>query len=279
MAEPMNRTIALISDVFWQEDGAERLASRLEEARSMGAQVAVLPELPINPWSPATRTPRPEDAEGPDGPRTQLQQAAAKAAGLALIGGSILINEQGVRHNTALLIDASGEIKGTWEKAHIPDEPGFWEADHYKPGQTPLTPLDGLGFPVGLQICSDMNRPQGSHLLAARGAEVILAPRATELATWHRWKPVLTSTALTGCCWVATVNRPRPEEGVLIGGPSFAVDPDGQVLVESTDPVSVFTYDASRLPAHQRDYPGYLSIRSDLYAPAWSEVEQGRSGN
>ncbi len=67
MAEPMNRTIALISDVFWQEDGADRLASRLEEACSMGAQVAVLPELPINPWSPATRTPRPEDAEGPDG--------------------------------------------------------------------------------------------------------------------------------------------------------------------------------------------------------------------
>ena len=267
------RTIALISDVFWQEDGADRLAHRLQEARSMGAQLAVLPELPLNPWSPATRTPRVEDAESADGPRTCLQQAAAKAAGIGLVGGSILINANGVRHNTALLIDASGEIVGTWEKAHLPDEPGFWEADHYQPGETPLTPLDGLGFPLGLQICSDMNRPQGSHLLAAQGAEVILAPRATESATWHRWKPVLIATALTGCCWVATVNRPRPEEGVLIGGPSFAVDPDGQVLVESTDPVTVFSYDPSTRPGHERAYPGYLDIRSDLYAPAWQRVQ------
>ncbi|MAJ45712.1 MAG: hypothetical protein CBC35_00110 [Planctomycetes bacterium TMED75] len=272
MGTGSKRTIALISEVFWEEDGADRLAQRLEEARSMGAQLAVLPELPLNPWSPATRSPRAEDAESIDGPRTRLQQAAAKAAGIGLVGGSILVNAKGVRHNTALLIDANGSITGTWEKAHIPDEPGFWEADHYERGETPLAALDGLGFPLGLQICSDMNRPQGSHLLAALGAEVILAPRATESATWNRWKPVLISTALTGCCWVATVNRPRPEEGVLIGGPSFAVDPDGQVLIESTEPVTVFSYDPSALPAHGRSYPGYLDVRSDLYAPAWQQV-------
>ena len=78
--------------------------------------------------------------------RTRLQQAAAKAAGIGLVGGSILVNAKGVRHNTALLIDANGSITGTWEKAHIPDEPGFWEADHYERGETPLAALDGLGF-------------------------------------------------------------------------------------------------------------------------------------
>ena len=243
----------------------------------MGATCAVLPELPVNPWSPGSHTSRADDAEHLDGPRTLMQQEAARTAGIGLVGGAILLDPQGIRHNTALLINASGEITGTWEKAHIPDEPGFWEADHYEPGQTPLVPLQGLGFPVGLQICSDMNRPQGAHLLAAQGAEVILAPRATESATWNRWKPVLISTALTGCCWVATVNRPKPEEGVLIGGPSFAVDPNGTVLVESTDPVSVFSYDAASLAEHRKAYPGYLSIRSDLYAPAWDHVRGGAS--
>ena len=271
------RTIALVSEVFWQEDGARRLRDRLQEAKSRGAECAVLPELPLNPWSPGSRTPREDDAEGLDGPRTQLQQEVAREVGIGLVGGSILVDQAGVRHNTALLINASGEIAGTWEKAHIPDEPGFWEADHYEPGTTPLVPLQGLGFPLGLQICSDMNRPQGAHLLAAQGAELILAPRSTESATWHRWKPVLISTALTGCCWVATVNRPEPEEGVLIGGPSFAVDPNGTILVESTDPVCVFSYDASTLPEHRKAYPGYLSIRSDLYAPAWEHVLAQRS--
>ena len=124
-----------------------------------------------------------------------------------------------------------------------------------------------------------MNRPHGSQILAALGAEVILAPRATESATWDRWRPVLIATALTSCCWVATVNRPHPEEGVLIGGPSFAVDPDGAVLVETTDPVCVFRYDPAALEEHRRNYPGYLSIRSDLYASGWNAMLDSTPGS
>ena len=266
------RTIALISEVFWQEDGSERLLKRLFEARDMGAQVAVIPELALNPWSPATKSQQDSDAESPGGPRSELQMEAARQAGIALIGGVILRDEHGARFNTALVIDSSGTLVGSWEKAHIPDEPGFWEADHYNPGRDGLRPLDGLGFPLGVQICSDANRPQGTQLLAAAGAECILVPRASESATWHRWRPVLMANALTSCCWVATVNRPTPENGVLLGGPSFAVDPNGDVLVESTDPVCTFTYDPARLAEHRSSYPGYLSMRSDLYASAWAAI-------
>ena len=270
------RTIALISEVFWQEDGSKRLLKRLFEARDMGAQVAVIPELAMNPWSPSTKTPKDSDAEPPGGPRSQLQMEAARKAGIALIGGAILRDAQGARFNTALVIDSSGSLVGSWEKAHIPDEPGFWEADHYKPGRDGLEPLDGLGFPFGVQICSDANRPQGTQLLAAAGAECVLVPRASESATWNRWRPVLIANALTSCCWVATVNRPAPEEGVLLGGPSFAVDPNGEVLVESTDPVCTFTYDPARLSKHRSSYPGYLSMRSDLYASAWAAIPPRR---
>ncbi len=273
MSDSANRrTIALISEVFWEPDGPQRLRERLREAKDLGAEVAVLPELPLNPWSPSGRTPNPEDAEPLDGPRTSTQRELACEVGIGLVGGSIILNEAGVRHNTALAISASGDLTGVWEKAHLPDEPGFREADHYRPGTTPLTPLHGFGFPMGLQICSDMNRPHGSQLLAAQGAEIILAPRATESATWDRWRPVLVATALTACCWVATVNRPRPEQGVLIGGPSFAVDPDGQVLVETVDRLSVLSYDPGTLGEHHRRYPGYLALRSDLYAPAWQAI-------
>lgn len=266
------RTIALISDVFWQEDGGERLTKRLFEAREMGAQLAVIPELAMNPWSPATRNQLDSDAESLGGPRCQLQMEAARAAGISLIGGAILREADGTRFNTALVINEAGVLVGHWEKAHIPDEPGFWEADHYKPGRDPLSPIEGLGFPLGVQICSDANRPQGTQLLAAAGAECVLVPRASESATWHRWRPVLIANALTSCCWVATVNRPSPEEGVLLGGPSFAVDPNGDVLVESTDPVCTFTYDPTSLERHRVSYPGYLSVRSDLYASAWSAI-------
>jgi hypothetical protein len=54
-------TVALIRDVFHLGGGHERLGRLLLEARIAGADIAVLPELPLNPWSPATQTSRDDD--------------------------------------------------------------------------------------------------------------------------------------------------------------------------------------------------------------------------
>ena len=70
-------TIALISEVFWEPDGTARLADRLREAADRGADLAVLPELPLNPWSPASKDARDDDAEPMDGPRATAQREAA----------------------------------------------------------------------------------------------------------------------------------------------------------------------------------------------------------
>ena len=51
--------------------------------------------------------------------------------------------------------------------------------------------------------------------------------------------------ARTSACYVLSVNRPEAEDGVLIGGPSIAVDPFGQVMVETTDPIAVATLTSS----------------------------------
>jgi predicted amidohydrolase len=104
------------------------------------------------------------------------------------------------------------------------------------------------------------------------GAEAVLAPRATVLRTAERWKIVFRANALTSTMFVLSVNRPAPEQGVLIGGPSFAVAPDGRVLLESTETVSVVALDRSIVAQARHDYPGYLPIRSDVYAKAWSRV-------
>ena len=73
---------------------------------------------------------------------------------------------QGLYHNTAIIIDADGSIVGSYRKMHIPDEEGFWEADHYGSGQEPPVPCVLGGMKIGLQICSDNNRPFGCQHLA-----------------------------------------------------------------------------------------------------------------
>ena len=83
--------------------------------------------------------------------------------------------------------------------------------------------IDAFGIPIGVQLCSDINRPEGTHLLGAQGAMATLNPRATEEATYQRWKVVFRANAMTSACYVLSVNRPYPEQGVPLGGPSVPV--------------------------------------------------------
>lgn len=265
-------TVALISEVFWEPDGAARLKDRLREAADRGADLAVLPELPLNPWSPATKEASEADAEPMDGPRATAQADAAREAGVGLVGGIIHRADDGRRTSRALAFDGQGTLAATYEKLHLPEEEGFWETSHYEPGTQPPRRIDAFGVPIGLQLCSDSNRPEGTHLLGAQGVVAMINPRATEEATYQRWKTVWRANALTSCCYVLSVNRPHPEQGVLIGGPSVAIDPRGEVLLETTDALALVTIDESAVSLARRGYPGYLPVRARLYADAWDEI-------
>ena len=266
-------TVALISEVFWEPDGPARLRERLGEAADRGADLAVLPELPLNQWRPATKEARDEDAEGIDGKRTRIQREAAAEAGIGLVGGIIHRDEAtGRRTSRALVFDRAGQLQATYEKLHLPEEPGFWETSHYEPGTEPPRRIDALGLPIGVQLCSDSNRPQGTQLLGAQGVMAVINPRSTEERTLQRWKSVWRANAITSCCYVLSVNRPRPEEGVIIGGPSVAYDPNGELLLETTDTLALVTLDATVVTDARRAYPGYLPIHARLYADAWDEI-------
>ena len=269
-------TLAVITDVFPQPKDHERLLARLREARARGAQLAVLPELPLNRWAPATRTPSDADAEPAGGPRASALAAAARTAGLAVLGGAIVRDpSSGRRHNTALLFGPTGERLLGYRKIHLPDEEGYWEAHHYEPGDRLAAPVEIGGFGIGVQVCSDANRPQGCNALAAMGAGVILVPRATPAVTWRRWRLVLCAGAVTSCAYVVSVNRPGARSGGIIGGPSMVADPAGEVLLETTDPVAVVTLEKAALEHARTQYPGYLDVRAEVYERAWRDVTGG----
>jgi N-carbamoylputrescine amidase len=265
-------TVALISEVYWEADGAQRLRQRLAEAEEGGADLAVLPELPLNPWSPATKDVREDDAEPMDGRRAIAQANAAREAGIGLVGGIIHRAQDGRRTSRALVFDRAGNLAATYEKLHLPEEPGFWETSHYEPGTEAPRRIDAFGVPIGVQICSDINRPEGTHLLGAQGAVAVLNPRASEERSYQRWKTVWRASALTSCCYVLSVNRPHPEGGVLIGGPSAAFGPNGDLLLETTDTIGLVTLDASVVADAGLDYPGYLPVNAELWAKAWTDV-------
>ena len=264
-------TVALVHDVFFEDDGAERLLRRLVEAREAGAALALLPELPLHAWIGSSRIAREEDAEPPAGPRQRLLASAAREAGITLVGGAI-VREAGRRFNRALLFDSRGELLATYDKLHLPSEEGFWESDHYEPGLADPAAIEACGFRIGMQICSDVQRPAGCNLLGARGAELIVVPRATPGASFERWRTVLRANAVTSGAYLISVNRPAGRDVVAMGSPSIAIAPDGTVLAETTEPISTVVLERATVAAARADYPGYLAVRADVYARAWADV-------
>ncbi len=266
-------TVALISEIFSSE---RDLVACLDRAHHQGAALAVLPELPFNSWSPATKAASAEDAEGPGGWRENMQRTAAKKARIAVLGGVIRKASNGCRTNVALLSDAHGCITGSSAKHVLPDEEGFWECDHYQPSVDPPRIIEFKGIKLGIQICSDANRPTAGQLLAAQGVQVILAPRATSPSSWKRWRLAYQAMALTCSAWVVSVGRPRPEFGVDIGGPSLVVNPMGEVVLETTDRIAVTTLDLRAVEDARRSYPGYLAWAAKMYAAGWAEVHENQ---
>jgi len=273
-------TVAIVTDAFPTEGDWPRLLDLLKEAKGRGGELAVLPELPLNPWSPATQVPLEEDAEEEGGPRQRFLAEAASGVGIALLGGAILRDPRsGIRYNTGLFYGADGSCLARYRKIHLPEEEGYWETNHYEAGEDPPEVVTGLPLPVGMQLCSDVNRTTGFHLLAAQGVEVVFVPRCTPAQTYERWRLVLRANAVTSCAYVVSANRPAHVPDGLIGGPSIAIGPSAEVLVETTDPLALVTLDREVVRAARALYPGYLNHYPEVYARGWMGVmERNRSG-
>ena len=76
---------------------------------------------------------------------------------------------------------------------------------------------------------------------------------------------------------MASVNRPEPEGGVPLGGPSVIIDPFGEVQLFE-DPMTVVTLDQSKVMEARQAYPGYLAIPSATYAQMWKDIPSRQRG-
>ena len=81
------------------------------------------------------------------------------------------------------------------------------------------------------------------------------------------------TNAVTSCAYVISVNRPG-EPGGPIGGPSLAIAPSGEVLLETDVAVATVTLEKAALTAAHDEYPGYLDVRADLYERGWRQVKR-----
>jgi len=268
------------------DENLRKAVARVGEAKAAGAEVVCLPELYRSPYFCQKEDARLFDlAETIPGPSTEALGRAAKEAGVVVVAPLFEKRASGLYHNTAAIIDTTGEVIGLYRKMHIPDDPAFYEKFYFTPGDLGFRAFDTRKGRIGTLICWDQWYPEGARLTALQGAAVLFYPTAIG---WHpyekaehgpsqhdAWRTVQRGHAISNGVYVAVVNRvghekpPEGGPGLEFWGSSFLADPFGIVVAEaSTDreEILVAPIDLGRIEEVRRNWPFLRDRRIDAYA-------------
>lgn len=212
----------------------ENAVSMIALAAERGAEVIATQQLFHLPWFAFEKNKTGfQFAESIDGPTvTRLREEAARHK--VVLIGTIFEKEGDAFYNTAVVIEKDGSLLGKYRKIHLPEIPLWDEKYYFKSGD--------LGFPVfetsvariGIQICWDNFFPEGTRILALRGAQLIIAPTAAAFASQSRWEKMISANALSNNLFVLRVNRSGTEAHQEFYGRSFCVNPFGEYVAEPT---------------------------------------------
>jgi len=270
------------------EDVARNISTAddaIRRAVTRGAQVICLPELFATKYFCQIEDPTHFDiAEQIPGPTTQRFSALARELGVVLILPVFEKRAAGVYHNSAVILDVTGEICGVYRKMHVPDDPQFHEKYYFAPGDQGYVVVDTAFARISVLICWDQWYPEAARLAALDGAQIIFYPTAIgwlEQETYvvrqeqqNAWRTMQRSHAIGNGVFVAAVNRIGKEaigvdsDELEFWGHSFVCGPTGSVLAEAqggTDEIVIADCDLEVIEEQRRHWPFLRDRRVDSY--------------
>ncbi len=264
----------------------EAAEAGIRDAARRGAQIVCLQELFATPYFCQREDAACFDlAEEIPGPLTTRFAKLARALGVVLIAPLFERRAAGLYHNSAVVIDVSGDLLGIYRKVHVPDDPQFLEKFYFTPGDLGYRVFETRHARVGVLICWDQWYPEAARLTALHGAEVIFYPTAIGwigggapddggLAERDAWMTVQRGHAIANGVYVAAVNRVGIETsaaGALrFWGDSFVCDPGGRVIARAageTPGVVIARCTRRAVEEQRRAWPFLRDRRIDTYAP------------
>jgi N-carbamoylputrescine amidase len=222
-------------------------------------------------------------AEPIPGPSTAALQKLARRHRAVIIASLFEKRAPGLYHNTAVVIDAGGQLLGLYRKMHIPDDPLYYEKFYFAPGDLGFRAWNTRHGKIGVCICWDQWYPEAARLTALRGAEILFYPTAIG---WHpsekaalgvnqhaAWEIIQRSHAIANGCYVAAVNRVGLEknaggDGLEFWGGSFVAAPSGQVLARARsdqEEILIVPVDLAQVDLARTHWPFLRDRRVDAY--------------
>ena len=294
MAQARKYTVALVQ-MRMGSDPEANFAAALEHIRTAarrGAQIVCLPELFRTQYFCQREELALFDlAEDIPGSSTERLAEVARASRVAIVASLFERRAPGLYHNTAVTLNAQGEIASVYRKMHIPDDPLYYEKYYFTPGDLGFRAVDLDCGRVGTLICWDQWYPEGARLTALQGAEVLFYPTAIGwhpaekegfgAAQYDAWQTIQRSHAIANGVYVVAANRVGHEHGDILGnraqgaglefwGGSFLADPFGRIVAKAShdkEEILLGEVDLHLIEETRRNWPFLRDRRIDAYAP------------
>jgi N-carbamoylputrescine amidase len=254
-------------------------------AAERGARLVLLQELHQSSYFCKVEDPALFDlAEPIPGPGTAWLGSLARELSIVIVGSLFERRAAGLYHNTAVVLEADGSFAGRYRKAHIPDDPAYYEKFFFTPGDDELRPIETSVGRLGVLVCWDQWYPEAARLMALAGAELLLYPtaigrsaedpEAEQRRQQDAWEVVQRGHAVANGLPVLACNRvgyePDPSgatAGITFWGNSFACGPQGEVLARAGDSAEtlVVDIDLARSERVRRMWPFLRDRRIDAY--------------
>nr|WP_201598977.1 N-carbamoylputrescine amidase [Psychrobacter luti] len=184
--------------------------------------------------------------------------------------------------NSVTVIDADGEILGTYRKTHIPDGIPYAEKFYFTPGDTGFKVWETKYAKIGAGICWDQWFPECARSMALMGAELLFYPTAIgdeptlDIDSKGHWQRCMQGHAAANLMPVIAANRIGNETITQNGndsvlafyGSSFITDGRGEIIQEASrdnEEVLTATFDLDQLAIERRQWGVFRDRRPSMY--------------
>ncbi|MGA1841204.1 MAG: nitrilase-related carbon-nitrogen hydrolase [bacterium] len=251
------------------ERNLEKTLKLIDLASEQGAAIICLQEFFHTPWFPAKADEKNFGlSETVSGNMISVLRDKAKEKKVVIISPIFEKAMDGLYYNTTVVINKGGKILGMYRKNHIPNI-AYWEEGYY-------CSRGDLGFPVfhtdsaviGIQMCWDNFFPEGTRILALKGAQIIFCPTACAFASQSKWEKVISANAMNNGLFCFRVNRVGKENGLDFYGQSFCVDPEGEFVAGPsglTDAVVLAQLDLGKIEETRQTWNFFKERRPEIY--------------
>ena len=209
---------------------AEKIKQHLKQARRMGADVVLFPELAVTGYPPEDLLLKESFLKQCD---KNLKKISRYSKGLTAIIGFAEKKGKVIYNSAALLSD--GKHVGTYRKMLLPNYGVFDEKRYFHEGNSPVR-FRLKGATLGITICEDLWEDSGpGKILCGQGNVDLLLNISS--SPFHKGKgktreKMIQQRARSYRSHIAYVNLVGGQDELVFDGQSLVVAPDGKIIIQ-----------------------------------------------